>query len=57
VAHLTEDALFQFANMTAVSGRQAIAESVAGFFDSIRSLRHMPVDYWDAGDAVVCRAA
>jgi ketosteroid isomerase-like protein len=50
---LTEDAVFRFGNAAPVSGKAAIRETVAGFFGSIRALRHEVTDAWTLPDVVV----
>jgi uncharacterized protein (TIGR02246 family) len=50
---LTEDAVFRFGNAAPVSGKAAIREAVAGFFTSIRALRHEVTDAWTLPDVVV----
>jgi hypothetical protein len=42
----TEDGTFRFGNAPAVVGRQQIEESVAGFFSTIRGLKHKIVGVW-----------
>ena len=51
---LSEDVLFRFGNAPAVEGRRAVAETVQGFFQSIRGLRHELAQTWTQGDSVVC---
>jgi ketosteroid isomerase-like protein len=48
------DGRFTFGNANPVLGPPAIAEAVAAFFSSIRSLRHHIVNHWEvAADTVV----
>jgi ketosteroid isomerase-like protein len=48
------DGRFTFGNAEPVLGRSAIAEGVAAFFASIRSLDHHIVNHWEvAADTVV----
>ncbi len=54
VAFLTKDASFRFGNAEAVTGRDAIRDAVAGFFDSIASLSHHIERIWTAPEAVAC---
>ncbi len=54
VEFLTGDACFRFGNAEAVTGRAAIRDAVAGFFDSIVSLSHHIERIWTAPDAVAC---
>ena len=54
VAHLTEDGTFVFGNADPVRGRTAIRDLLAGFFGSIRGLRHDLREKWVVpGGAVV----
>ena len=55
VGNRTEDAVFQFANMPPVKGRQEIGESVAQFFGSVRALKHTLIDHWEAGASLISR--
>jgi hypothetical protein len=52
---VTADARFQFGNAPALAGREAIGAAVGGFFQSIRSLRHVIHDSWSRDDSLVCR--
>jgi ketosteroid isomerase-like protein len=56
VAHLTEDAVFRFANADPVTGRQAVKEAVAGFFSTIDGLTHYIRNSWDDGDTAIVQA-
>jgi len=51
---LLENCSFQFGNMPAVHGIDAINEFVAGFFSSIESLKHDLSDIWSVPGGVVC---
>jgi len=51
---LLEDCSFQFGNMPAVQGVDAISEFVGGFFVSIDSLKHELSDIWSVPGGVVC---
>jgi uncharacterized protein (TIGR02246 family) len=53
VSFLTEDAAFVFGNAAPVSGKAAIRDVLAGFFGSIRSLRHEVTDRWTLPDVAV----
>lgn len=53
VTFLTPDAAFQFANMPVARGAGAIAMAFEGFCNSIKSLRHEYIDFFDFGDAWV----
>lgn len=50
---LTEDATFRFGNNAPVIGRQAIRDSVAGFFGTIRSIKHTPLRVHNNGSFVI----
>lgn len=52
---LTDDAVFVFGNAEPVKGKTTIHEVVAGFFTSIRAIRHDLVESWTLPDTVVCR--
>jgi ketosteroid isomerase-like protein len=52
---LTENARFRFSNAEAVEGREQIRQAVAGFFASIKGLRHTVDDFVEQDGAVVCR--
>ena len=51
---LTPDAGFRFGNAEEVRGRDAIRESVAGFFESIKGLEHSVHHAWRDADRVAC---
>lgn len=51
---LLENCSFQFGNMPAVHGVDAINEFVGGFFSSIESLKHDLSDIWSVPGGVVC---
>lgn len=52
---LTDNATFAFANAEPVHGRAVIQEYVAGFFASIKAIRHELIDCWVTPDAVISR--
>jgi uncharacterized protein (TIGR02246 family) len=52
---LTDDATFVFANAEPVHGRAAIQDCVAGFFASIKEIRHDLLDCWILPDTVISR--
>ena len=54
---LAEDAVFVLADAAPVAGRRAIRDAVAGFFASIRGLRHVVGDIWAVGDVAICRGS
>ncbi|MGA9855618.1 MAG: nuclear transport factor 2 family protein [Gammaproteobacteria bacterium] len=51
---LAGDVLFRFGNAPAVKGRKAVAETVRGFFQSIRGLHHELTQIWIQEDAIIC---
>jgi ketosteroid isomerase-like protein len=54
VSYLTEDAVFRYGSQEAVRGRAAIRAHVAGFFETVRGLRHRVTDSWAGEGSVVC---
>lgn len=52
-AHLAEDARLRFGNAEPVVGRGAIETAIAGFFETIKDLRHKIVNEWDVGDVTI----
>lgn len=54
VTFLTEDASFRFGNWPPVCGTASIHDAVAGFFSSIKALRHRVLRIWEPGDTVMC---
>jgi hypothetical protein len=52
-SHLSEDAVLRFANAPAVAGREAIEESIAGFFTTIKALSHELVEQWEVEGATI----
>jgi ketosteroid isomerase-like protein len=52
---LTDDATFIFANAEPVRGKATIQDAVAGFFSSIKAIRHDMSDCWVLPDAVISR--
>jgi ketosteroid isomerase-like protein len=55
VSHLSEDCVFRYANQDEVVGRDAIEEAVAGFFGTIRGLRHELFQEWTVDDTTILR--
>ncbi len=47
---MTEDSIFRFANMPAVEGKGNITAFLDGFFQSIKSIRHSDLEYWNTAD-------
>lgn len=52
---LEDDARFRFGNAPAVIGKEAIRDTIDGFFASIRGLKHSIVETWFQGQAVICQ--
>jgi limonene-1,2-epoxide hydrolase len=48
VSCMTEDAAFRFGNMPAVEGKDNIRNFVAGFFQSIKAIKHDQLEIWEA---------
>ena len=44
--------IFRFANIPAVKGNKAIEEFVAGFFKSLKGIRHSNLESWSVADAI-----
>ena len=53
-AFLAEDARFRFGSSPPVTGRRAIAEAVAGFYESIAGLSHDVHLFMVEGSTIVC---
>lgn len=51
--YLADDAVFRFANSDEVVGRDNIEASLAGFYDSIKSLSHAPQGLWEVDDTTI----
>ena len=49
---LTEDAIFRFGNTEPVKGKPKVREYVAGFFSSIKSLKHDVLGVWESGQVL-----
>jgi ketosteroid isomerase-like protein len=52
-SHLAEDCVLRFANADEVAGREAIEAAIAGFFSTIKGLRHHVVEQWDVDDTTI----
>lgn len=52
-SHLSENCVLRYANNPEVIGRDAIEESIAGFFTTIKALEHHLLEEWHAGDATI----
>ena len=54
-SHLADDCRLRFGNADELVGRDAIEESIAGFFTTINGIRHHIVDQWDVDDTTITR--
>ncbi len=54
LGYLEEDALFRFGSAPAATGKEAIRETLDGFFASIKGLRHEILETWFQGESVIC---
>jgi ketosteroid isomerase-like protein len=52
-SHLGEGCLLRFGNADEVMGRDAIEESIAGFFTTINGISHRIVEEWDVDDTTI----
>ncbi len=53
ISYLTEKAQLRFGNGPVVTGREKIRGMIAGFFSSIRALRHVISETWIHSDVVI----
>jgi len=49
---LTENSVFRFGNAEPVKGKRNVREYVAGFFSSIKSLKHEVLGVWESGQVL-----
>jgi ketosteroid isomerase-like protein len=56
-AYLAPDAVMRFGNADPVHGREACRDALAGFYDTIKGLRHDLVEQWEHGAATIVEAA
>jgi ketosteroid isomerase-like protein len=54
-SHLSQDCVLRYANNDEVVGRDAIEAAIAGFFGTIKGLRHDVLDEWNVDDATIIR--
>jgi ketosteroid isomerase-like protein len=47
VSNMTGDSIFRFANLPGVVGKENIAAFLEGFYQSIKSIRHTDLEYWN----------
>lgn len=52
-SHLAEDCTLRYANNDEVVGRDAIEVAIAGFFSTIKGIRHHIVEHWDVDDTTI----
>lgn len=57
MALLHPEAVFQFGNSPPVQGREAIRETVSGFFASIAAVKHQLADAWQPPGAFICHGS
>ena len=50
---ITEDGSFRYGSGPAVEGRAAIREYVAGFFSTLKSIRHRLIGTWEVEDGAI----
>jgi ketosteroid isomerase-like protein len=55
-SYFAEDGLLHFGNADEVRGRGAIEATIAGFFGTIKGLRHRILERWDVGDTTILQA-
>ena len=54
VDHVTEDVQFQLGNFEPITGREAVKDSNAAFFATIKAMRHTIKGVWSDGDTAIC---
>src|SRR5262245_8130560 len=52
---LEDDAVFVFGNSDPVRGKQTIRDVVAGFFATLKAIRHDLIETWVLPEAVICQ--
>jgi ketosteroid isomerase-like protein len=55
VAYLSEDAVFRYGSQAAVRGKAAVRDYVAGFFATLKGLRHRVIATWEGKGSLVCQ--
>jgi ketosteroid isomerase-like protein len=55
-AYLAPDAVMRFGNSDPVYGREACRDALAGFYDTIRGLRHEVTEQWEHGASTIVEA-
>jgi ketosteroid isomerase-like protein len=56
-SYLAEDCVLRFGNADEVVGRDAIEVAIAGFFDTIKDLRHNVSHEWEVDDTTIIQFA
>ena len=54
VDQVTEDVRFQLGNFEPITGRDAVKEANASFFETINAMSHTITDVWSSGDTAIC---
>ncbi len=49
-SYLTDDAIFRFGNMPPVVNKDQIKPFLAGFFQSIKGIKHDQIEIWEVGE-------
>ena len=52
-SHLSENCVLRYGNNDEVVGRDAIEQAIAGFYGTIKALRHDVVEEWTVGDTTM----
>jgi ketosteroid isomerase-like protein len=55
-SYLAPDAVMRFGNAEPVNGRDACRDALAGFYDTIKGLRHQIVEQWVHGSTTIVEA-
>ena len=54
VDHVTDDVQFQLGNFEPISGHDAVKDSNAAFFATIKAMHHTISGVWSSGDTAIC---
>ena len=54
VDRVTDDVRFQLGNFEPITGRDAVKEANAAFFQTIKAMSHTIDDIWSSGDTAIC---
>jgi hypothetical protein len=52
--HLTDDVKFRFGNAPVVEGKNAVGETVSGFFSSVKAIQHELTEFWQQQGVIIC---